>query len=133
MIKTMELKTTRRIEFVDITAQVKQLVKQSGVQEGMCVVFVPHTTAGVTINENADVSVQKDINNTLSMVAPHANNYLHMEGNSDSHIKSTLTGCSLSMIIEKGQLLLGQWQGVFFCEYDGPRSRKVHVKVVKDN
>lgn len=132
-MKTIELKTTRRIEFVDITAQVKQAVKQAGYEKGLCTVFVPHTTAGVTVNENADISVRKDINNCLGALAPHPGKYLHTEGNADAHIKATLTGSSLTLIIEKSQVVLGQWQAVYFCEYDGPRSRKVHISVVKDN
>jgi len=132
MLKTIELKTTRRIEFVDITAQVKQAVKQAGIENGICLVFVPHTTAGVTINENADISVQKDINNCLSALAPHPGKYLHREGNADAHIKATLTGSSLTLIIEKSQVVLGQWQAVYFCEYDGPRSRKAHIKTLRN-
>jgi secondary thiamine-phosphate synthase enzyme len=131
-MKTLELKTTRRIEFVDITAQVKQAVKQAGVENGLCLVFVPHTTAGVTVNENADISVQKDINNSFSALAPHPGKYLHTEGNADAHIKSALTGTSLTLIVENSKLVLGQWQAVFFCEYDGPRSRKVHIKITND-
>jgi secondary thiamine-phosphate synthase enzyme len=114
---------------VDITHEVQDAVKQSGIDDGLCVVFVPHTTAGVTINEGADPSVCTDIESTLSKAFPQSPHYQHAEGNADSHIKTTLVGSSVTVLVGSGQLRLGTWQTVFFCEYDGPRSRKVWVRV----
>lgn len=130
MTKTINVKTRSRTEFVDITSDVKIIVNESGVKSGACYVYVPHTTAGVTINEGADPAVVKDILTTLNKLIPHKDNYQHMEGNSDSHIKASLMGPSQSIIIEGGKLLLGTWQAIFFCEFDGARSRKVMVKVM---
>jgi secondary thiamine-phosphate synthase enzyme len=121
--------TGARTEMVDITSMVQIEVSKSGVTDGICVVYVPHTTAGVTINEGADPAVCRDIMAKLNqMVPPHAG-YLHSEGNSDSHIKASLVGSSVSVLVEGGRLVLGSWQKVFFCEFDGPRSRRVFVKV----
>ena len=105
-------------------------MEESGVQEGICVVFAPHTTAGLTVNEAADPSVARDVSGTLSSLVPHRGSYEHLEGNADSHIKSVVVGQSLSLIVSGGRLVLGTWQGVFFCEFDGPRERRVLVKVV---
>lgn len=125
------VRTTEAQQFVDITGLVRKAVNESGVEDGIAVVFVPHTTAGVTINENADPDVVKDILAALNKTYPEQNGYLHVEGNSHAHIKASLMGCSCSIIIEKGNLKLGTWQGVYFCEFDGPRSRKVYIKVMK--
>ena len=124
------VKTTSKTEFVDITAEVQNIVKASGVREGLCMVYVPHTTAAVTINESADPSVKTDILMVLNEMVPWNAGYRHMEGNSPAHIKSTLVGASELIAVENGRLVLGTWQGIFFCEFDGPRNRKVHVKVM---
>ncbi|GBE06672.1 MAG TPA: YjbQ family protein [Nitrospirae bacterium] len=133
MIKSLNVKTASRSEFVDITSEIQQLVDESGIKEGICYVYVPHTTAGVTINEGADPSVVDDILKTLNKLIPHNAGYSHIEGNSDSHIKTAMVGTSQSIIIDKGKLQLGTWQSIFFCEFDGPRSRKVIVKFIPDN
>ena len=130
MTKTIHVRTKSRTEFIDITSDVKNIVSKSGVSSGVCYVYVPHTTAGVTINEGADPAVAKDILSTLNKLISHSNGYLHMEGNSDAHIKTSLVGPSQTVIIENGNLLIGTWQAVFFCEFDGARSRKVVVKVM---
>jgi secondary thiamine-phosphate synthase enzyme len=114
---------------VNIDRLVLEAVKASGVSEGVCTVFIPHTTAGVTINENADPDVRKDILNGLSRLVPYSGNYAHAEGNADAHIKASLVGSSVTIIISGGRLRLGTWQSVFFCEFDGPRSRKVWISV----
>lgn len=120
----------KRVELIDITSQVQNIVKRSGVKEGVCYVYVPHTTAAVTINENADQSVINDIQNYLNKLVPFDGPYSHAEGNSDAHIKTSLVGCSKIIVVTNGDLLLGTWQGIFFCEFDGPRNRKVHIKVI---
>lgn len=130
MISEFSIKTSTRNEFVDITAQVYDFIRSSQFCDGICIVYTPHTTAAITINENADPDVKFDIVRKLSEVFPHSDNYRHSEGNSDSHIKSSLVGCSEIMIVAGGQLLLGTWQGIFFCEFDGPRQRTVIVKLV---
>lgn len=122
---------TDQYGFTNITHAVREFVSQSGVQEGICVVFCPHTTAGITINENADPDVVHDLTYTLNRVFPKLPAYRHMEGNSDAHIKSTLTGASETIIIHDGHLLLGRWQGLYFCEYDGPRNRTFYMKVLE--
>ena len=132
MIKSISIKTGSRTEFVNITSDVQSVVHESGVTNGVCYIYVPHTTAGVTINERADPSVVKDILSTLNKQIPHSAHYLHSEGNSDAHIKTSLVGSSEAVIIEKGKLLLGTWQAIFFCEFDGARNRKVTVKVMSD-
>lgn len=124
------LKTTKAQEFVNITGLVKKAVSESGVKNGLAIVFVPHTTAGVTINENADPDVVKDILFGLNKTYPVQNGYLHMEGNSHAHIKASLMGSSCNIIIENGELKLGTWQGIYFCEFDGPRNRKVYIKII---
>jgi secondary thiamine-phosphate synthase enzyme len=130
MIKNINIKTRARTEFVNITSGVQEIVRESGVKDGVCHIYVPHTTAGVTINEGADPSVVKDILSTLNKLIPHSANYLHMEGNSDAHIKTSLVGSSQCVIIDEGKLLLGTWQAIFFCEFDGARHRRVTVKVM---
>lgn len=132
MLETLDVKTRAKTEFVDVTSDIRQLVQKSGVREGICYVYVPHTTAGVTINENADPTVQKDILNEINKVIPFQDNYTHSEGNSAAHIKSSLFGNSLFVFIEQGSLVLGTWQGIYFCEFDGARRRKMYVKIVGD-
>ncbi len=132
MVEIVSVKTSKQVEFVEITDLVQEAVRKAGIKEGICIVFVPHTTAGVTINENADPSVVQDIMMELNKIVPFKDQYLHGEGNSPAHIKSSLIGCSQNIIIESGRLSLGTWQGVFFCEFDGPRNRKVYVKVIPD-
>ncbi|RKZ25070.1 YjbQ family protein [bacterium] len=129
MIREISIETRRREEFRDITAEVQRVVEESGVEEGTCLVYVPHTTAGVTINENADPSVKKDIITTLAKLVPYHANYSHLEGNADAHIKSVLVGQSVTIPVSGGRLMLGTWQGIFFCEFDGPRRRRVIVRV----
>jgi len=121
------IRTSNRNEFIDITSHVRLLVQQSDVDEGICTVFCPHTTAAITINENADPDVTADIQMKLNKMIPLHENYRHMEGNSDAHIKSSLVGNSVQIIVGGGQLKLGTWQGIYFCEFDGPRARYVWV------
>ena len=121
------VKTNSQTEMIDITASVQDVVQKSGLEEGLCFVFIPHTTAGVTINESADPSVKSDMLRVINQIVPWEAGYRHMEGNSPAHIKSTLVGASELIAVEKGRLVLGTWQGVFFCEFDGPRTRKVNV------
>lgn len=127
--KEIVLSTTSRTEFVDITQKINLIVKESKIRDGICYVYVPHTTAGVTINENADSSVVKDILKKLNNLIPQKENYSHLEGNSDAHIKSTLVGNSLSIFVSENRLKLGTWQGIYFCEFDGPRRRSVWIKI----
>jgi secondary thiamine-phosphate synthase enzyme len=129
-MEKISLKTNKRIELIDITDKVQGIVSGNKAKTGVCVVFCPHTTAGLTINENADPSVQKDIINALNKMIPENAGYAHSEGNADSHVKSSLFGSSLNIIVEDGQLRLGTWQGIYFCESDGPRQREVWVKTV---
>lgn len=128
---TLNVRTDRHTQMKDITDQVRQAVRDSGVQEGLCVVFTPHTTAAITINENADPDVVRDLNMELGKIIPWEDGYHHMEGNSAAHLKSSLVGASEQIIIEDGRLLLGTWQGIYFCEYDGPRQRRVYVKILE--
>ena len=130
MISTIGVSTHDRTELVDITSQIRTIVRDSGVDTGSCLVYVPHTTAAVTINENVDPTVKRDILMILDRVIPFSDDYHHAEGNSAAHIKSTLVGASERMIIKGGDLVLGRWQGIFFCEFDGPRSRKVTIQIV---
>ena len=130
MLKEYSVKTGKREELVDITGLVKEAVSESGVDNGIALVFVPHTTAAVTINENADPSVKRDIIHKLNKEIPQDEGYHHSEGNSDAHIKSSLFGPSLQVIVSGGKPLLGTWQGILLCEFDGPRSRKVRIKVI---
>ena len=129
-METIALQTTQRNELRDITNQIKQIVRKSEVEEGIVYLHVPHTTAGITINENADPDVVDDILLKVNEVIDNDSRFQHTEGNSDSHIKSSLFGPTMSLIIHKGKLLLGTWQGVYFCEFDGPRSRKVFIKIL---
>ncbi len=133
MIRYIDLKSRARTEFIDITADIKEMLKAANVGNGVCHVFVLHTTAGITVNEGADAAVQMDINRFLNKNIPQDPYFSHAEGNSDAHIKSTLVGTSQTLLIENGKLLLGTWQSVFFCEFDGPRPRRVAVKIVADD
>jgi secondary thiamine-phosphate synthase enzyme len=130
MIHTLSVPTHRRTEMVDITGQIQELVRDSGVTEGVCHIFEAHTTAGLTINENADPSVQADILMVLNKIISDKEAYRHLEGNSPAHIKASLMGSSLTVLVSNGRLLLGTWQGVFLCEFDGPRTRKVQIKIM---
>jgi len=129
MIERFNVKTRSRTEMVDINSRVEAIVRESGVEEGVCTVYVPHTTAAVTINENADPDVRRDIVADLNRMIPPDGNYRHVEGNSDAHIKATLVGSSATVLVSGGRLVLGTWQSLFFCEFDGPRSRSVIVGV----
>ena len=131
-IHTIDLKTRERTQLVDITAEVERAVSHSGVKEGTVRIFTPHTTAGLTINENADPTVVEDMLMELNKIVPINDGYRHLEGNSAAHIKSSLFGVSLSVFITGGRLLLGTWQSLYFCEFDGPRQRKVLVKVIEE-
>lgn len=132
MLKEITIKTNAQTEILDITAQVQNAVDESGITEGLCCVFVPHTTAGVTINENADPSVKQDITMELNKVIPFDDNYSHLEGNSAAHIKASIIGSSVNVPLKNNYLLLGTWQGICFCEFDGPRTRKYYVKIIKN-
>ena len=125
----LKVKTKSRTQFVDVTSQVQDVVRSSGIENGLCMLYVPHTTAAVTINESADPSVKSDILMVLNEFVPWEANYRHMEGNSPAHIKSTLVGASELITVENGRLVMGTWQGIFFCEFDGPRTRKLHVRL----
>jgi len=131
MMQTFQVKTSAQTDLIDITRSVQEAVKKTGVEDGICIIFIPHTTAAVTINENADPSVVQDMVMELNKIVPFKDQYRHTEGNSPAHIKSSLVGCSEIVFVESGKLVLGTWQGIFFCEFDGPRNRKVHVKVTK--
>jgi secondary thiamine-phosphate synthase enzyme len=132
MIQTFQVMTTTQTEFIEITYSVQEAVQKTGMRDGICLIFIPHTTAAVTINENADPSVVQDIVMELNKMVPFKNQYRHMEGNSPAHIKASLMGCSEIVLVESGKLVLGTWQGIFFCEFDGPRNRKVHVKMISN-
>ena len=131
MLKSIGVKTSNRIEMVDITDRITDYISKQNIKSGICCLFVPHTTAGITINENADFTVQTDINSKLSDLIIANDNYSHLEGNSDSHIKTAVVGTSLNVIIDNGRLLLGTWQGIYFCEFDGPRNRNLHIKLIE--
>ncbi len=122
-----KVKSGSRTQLIDITADVQAALREAGVREGICMIYVPHTTAAVTINENADPTVKSDILKILNQVIPFEAGYSHMEGNSAAHIKSTLVGASELVAVRNGKLQLGTWQGIFFCEFDGPRRRRVHL------
>jgi len=129
-MQQVKISTNKREELVDITGSIKDVIKSNKWQNGLVLVYCTHTTAGVTINESADPSVATDLVYKLNELIPQGDNYRHMEGNSDAHIKSSLIGCSEQLIVQEGQLVLGTWQGVFFAEFDGPRSRKVNIQFV---
>ncbi len=129
--KFVSIKSSARTEFIDITGEVQKVLYDNNIKSGICYVYVPHTTAAVTINEGADPSVSRDIVSTLNRIIPKDLDYRHAEGNSDAHIKSSLIGPSLSVFVEEGRLVLGTWQVIFFCEFDGPRHRRVGIKVIE--
>ncbi|MGA2429516.1 MAG: secondary thiamine-phosphate synthase enzyme YjbQ [Candidatus Acidiferrum sp.] len=131
-METLRVKTRRRTQLVDVTELVEREVGESGVDSGVCYVYVPHSTAGVMINEHADPDVASDLEGIFDRLVPHAGPYRHAEGNTDSHAKTVMVGTSQVVFVEKGKLALGTWQGVFLCEFDGPRERKIWVKVVGD-
>lgn len=131
MIRYLEIKSRSRQEFIDITGQVSELIRNSGVYSGVCHLFVMHTTAAVTINEGADPAVQNDILAFLQKAIPNSHHYTHSEGNSDAHIKSSLVGPSLTILVDGGKPVLGTWQAVYFCEFDGPRHRKVALRLME--
>jgi secondary thiamine-phosphate synthase enzyme len=130
LIERFAVSTERRIELVDVTGNVRAALGRLRGKSGICVVYVPHTTAAVTVNENADPSVGMDINSVLSRLVPVRADYAHEEGNADAHAKAALVGSSVTLMVEDGELVLGTWQGVFFCEFDGPRQRQVMVKTM---
>jgi secondary thiamine-phosphate synthase enzyme len=132
-IQTLEVKTTRRTEWVNITSDVNRCVTASGVASGICHLYVPHTTAGITINEGDDPDVARDMEATFDRLVPRDAGYQHYEGNSDSHIKASLVGGSQMVLIESGRLCLGRWQSIFLCEFDGPRNREVQIKIQPDS
>lgn len=126
----ISIKSSTKEEFIDITAKIGEIIKKSSKDGGICQIFVPHTTAGITINEGADENVSKDILGGFDKIAPVKGNYLHREGNADAHIKATLVGSSCTLFFENNRPLLGTWQSIFFCEFDGPRTRKIWVKTL---
>ena len=127
----INVKTSRTVQFINLSREVNDIIRESGVQDGLCVIFVPHTTAGVTINENADPDVVRDMVKEINKIVPFNDSYAHMEGNSAAHIKSSVIGPSISLIIENGRPIYGTWQSLYFCEFDGPRSRTCIVKVIE--
>jgi secondary thiamine-phosphate synthase enzyme len=131
VVHSFEVKTAKSTELIEITASVQELLNKHGPMDGVCYVYVPHTTAGVTINENADPAVQNDILMVLNKLIRADEPYRHAEGNSPAHIKATLTGSAVTVPVESGRLILGTWQGIYFCEYDGPRRRRVLIKFIK--
>jgi secondary thiamine-phosphate synthase enzyme len=128
-METITVRTNSRVEFVEISGPVRQWLETQDVQSGVLTIYVPHTTAGVTINEHADPDVVRDLTMELNKVIPFEDNYRHLEGNAAAHIKSSLIGASAQIIVENGDLVLGTWQGIFFAEFDGPRTRKVHLQL----
>ena len=131
-VAVVKVKTSARSELQDITRDVTRVIQQSGIQSGICHLYVPHTTAGICINEAADPDVAVDIANALDRLVPRDAGYKHFEGNADSHVKATLVGASETVLIENGRLALGRWQGIFFCEFDGPREREVSIRIISD-
>lgn len=129
----LKVKTGSKTELIDITSEIRNLVRSSSIKNGFCMLYVPHTTAAVTINESADPSVKSDILMILNKIIPWEAEYRHLEGNSPAHIKSTIVGASELVAIENEKLVLGTWQGIFFCEFDGPRTRKVNVHLFQEN
>jgi secondary thiamine-phosphate synthase enzyme len=131
-MEVLKVRTDRRTQLLDVTVAVERAVAESGVATGVCYVFVPHTTAGVMINEHADPDVATDLEGVFDRLVPHSGPFRHAEGNTDSHAKAVMVGASQMIFVEKGKLALGTWQGVFLCEFDGPRERRIWVKVVDD-
>ncbi len=128
MVLYVNIKSKTRTEFIDVTEKIQEAVKQAGIANGVCYLFVPHTTAGITINEGADPSVQRDIQAYLNKLVPFEGDYHHREGNSSAHIKASIVGIATHVFVDEGKLVLGTWQSIFFCEFDGPRHRRVAVK-----
>ncbi len=131
MLKIIDVITQKRTHFEEITDEVQEIIDESGIKEGICYIYVPHTTAGVFINENADPDVKWDVEQTLDKLIPWEDNYKHIEGNAAAHIKSIIVGTNTFVPIKNGRLMLGTWQGIFFAEFDGPRTRKVYVKIIE--
>jgi len=131
MIETFEVRTSAKTDLIDITRSVRETIRKMGARHGVCFIFIPHTTAAITINENADPSVRRDILMALNKIVSTEDRYQHSEGNSPAHIKASLLGSSEIVFLESGNLVLGTWQGIFFCEFDGPRNRTVYVKVLE--
>jgi secondary thiamine-phosphate synthase enzyme len=129
---SLEVETRSRVEFKDITGVIQRLITESTAQQGTCIVFVPHTTAAVLVNENADPALLKDLDTFLKQLAPRDRAYQHNDGNCDAHLKASIIGTSKSLFFENGRLALGRWQGIFFCEFDGPRRRELRVKIISD-
>lgn len=127
---TLAVESRQQMEMLDITSEVRKAIRGAGIDSGLAVLFVPHTTAAVTINENADPDVVRDMLMELNKIVPFDDNYRHAEGNSAAHLKSTLVGASETLLIEKGEPVLGTWQGIYFCEFDGPRHRRLHIRIV---
>lgn len=132
MMQQLQIRTSQPTQLIDITAEIRRVINSSGIDNGLLLVVTPHTTAALTINENADPDVTADLINSLNRLVPHAADYRHAEGNSAAHIKCSLIGTSEQLIIQNGELLLGTWQGIYFCEFDGPRSRKLYVKLIEE-
>ena len=132
-MEVLKVRTGRRTQLVDVTEEVERAVGKTGVASGVCYVYVPHTTAGVMINEHFDPDVATDLEGVFERLVPRSGPFRHGEGNSDSHAKAALTGTSLMIFVEEGKLVLGRWQGVFFCEFDGPRERKIWVKIIRED
>ena len=131
-LHALQIETRTRVEFKDVTALIEEVIASSGAPSGVCHVFVPHTTAAVLVQENDDPALQRDLDQFLGQLAPREKEYHHNDGNCDSHLKAALIGCSKTLLFENGRLVLGRWQGVFFCEFDGPRRRELRVKIVPD-
>lgn len=131
MIRYINVKSEKRIELINITEEIQNEISSSGIENGICYLYVPHTTAAITVNEGADPSVQRDILQTLNRLVPKDSNYSHVEGNADAHIKSSVIGVSQFVFIEEGKILLGTWQSIYFCEFDGPRHRRLIIKIIK--
>jgi len=130
VVRYVNVKSRARTEFIDITEQIQEVLKEVGISSGVCTIFVPHTTAAVTVNEGVDPTVQRDIQTFLNKMVPFEGDYHHREGNSAAHIKTTLVGVSQTVLVDEGRLVLGTWQSVFFCEFDGPRHRRVALKIM---
>ena len=133
MLSQFDIQTIERTQMIDITWKIKEIVERNNLKEGLVVIHIPHTTAAVTINENADPDVQRDMTRFMDELVPQKGYFKHAEGNSDSHIKSSLFGVDQTIIVENGKMVLGVWQGIYFCEFDGPRHRKVYVKIVESD
>ena len=132
MFKKLSIKTNNKVELIDITTKIQNAVKETELESGLLQIHIPHTTAAVTINENADPDVKADIKKEINEIVPFNDNYAHLEGNSAAHIKSSLFGVDQSIIVENQKLVLGTWQNIYFCEFDGPRSRNIYLKIIQD-